>query len=91
MAVDRTPDEQRAFREFYAALHAEIARRCPVIQFGQPEFCSLEDMFHFRRMFTIWYGCGPGNRGRNPSVPQPSYSDKRIVNQAGYPMERVPA
>lgn len=46
-------EERRAFREFYAALHTEIARRCPVIEFGQPEYCSLEDMFHFRRIFTI--------------------------------------
>jgi hypothetical protein len=42
--------ELREFRAAYRDRHAELARRCPVIEFGQPEYCSLEDMFHFKRL-----------------------------------------
>lgn len=42
--------ELREFRAAYKAQHAAVARRCPVIEFGQPEYCSLEDMFHFKRL-----------------------------------------
>lgn len=45
--------EQREFRATYAEIHAELARRCPVIELGQPEYCSLEDMFHFKRLLYI--------------------------------------
>jgi hypothetical protein len=47
------PAEHREFRAAYRAQHAEVAKRCPVIEFGQPEYCSLEDMFHFKRLFYI--------------------------------------
>lgn len=45
-----TPNEQRSFRDFYIEQHARLAERCPVLEFGQPEYCSLEDMFHFKRL-----------------------------------------
>ncbi|MBC2663885.1 hypothetical protein H7F50_19460 [Novosphingobium flavum] len=45
--------EQREFRATYSAVHAELARRCPIIELGQPEYCSLEDMFHFKRLLFI--------------------------------------
>ena len=47
------PDEQREFRATYKDRHVEIARRCPVIELGQPEYCSIEDMFHFKRRIYI--------------------------------------
>ncbi len=47
------PTELREFRASYKAQHAEVAKRCPVIEFGQPEYCSLEDMFHFKRLFFV--------------------------------------
>jgi len=47
------PAEQTAFAEAYAHHHAELAKRFPVIEFGQPEYCTLEDMFAFRRQFYI--------------------------------------
>jgi hypothetical protein len=47
------PAELREFHAAYKAQHAEVAKRCPVIEFGQPEYCSLEDMFHFKRLFFV--------------------------------------
>lgn len=47
------PSELREFRAAYKAQHAKLAKRCPVIEFGQPEYCSLEDMFHFKRLAFI--------------------------------------
>ena len=49
--LDRS--ELREFQASYKAQHAEVARRCPVIEFGQPEYCSLEDMFHFKRLSFV--------------------------------------
>lgn len=45
--------EQREFRAAYTEMHSELARRCPIIELGQPEYCSLDDMFHFKRLFYI--------------------------------------
>ena len=45
--------ELREFRAEYKARHAEVAERCPIIELGQPEYCSLEDMFHFKRLAFI--------------------------------------
>jgi hypothetical protein len=30
-----------------------LARRAPVITFGAPEYCLLDDMFHFARQFYL--------------------------------------
>jgi len=46
-------EEDRAFREAYVRYHSEVARRCPVIELGQPEYCTLDDMFAFHRQFYL--------------------------------------
>ena len=45
--------ELQEFRAAFKAHHVEVAKNCPVIEFGQPEFCSLEDMFHFKQISFI--------------------------------------
>lgn len=47
------PAELIEFRNVYRQQHAELAKSCPVIELGQPEYCSLEDMFHFKRLAFI--------------------------------------
>lgn len=46
-------EEQREFRAAYIAGHKEIAQRCPIIELNSPEYCSIEDMFHFKRLLYL--------------------------------------
>jgi len=48
-----TTSENQAFRATLAEWKAELARRAPVITFGAPEYCLLDDMFHFARQFYL--------------------------------------
>lgn len=45
--------EQKAFEEAYAHHHADLAKRFPVVEIGQPEYCLMDDMFAFHRQFYI--------------------------------------
>lgn len=48
-----TPAEQAAYRKALLAWREEVDRRCPVIEFGAPEYCILPDMFAFKRQFFL--------------------------------------
>jgi hypothetical protein len=48
-----TAMERREFRLQLAKWHSEVARRCPVITLGKPEYCTLTDMFAFHRQFYV--------------------------------------
>ncbi|WP_313440758.1 DUF1868 domain-containing protein [Novosphingobium sp.] len=53
-AVDwLTTLENHAFRVTLAEWKKELAHRAPVITFGAPEYCLLDDMFHFARQFYL--------------------------------------
>jgi hypothetical protein len=45
--------ENRQFRAALAGWKQDIARRAPVIELGAPEYCLLDDMFHFARQFYL--------------------------------------
>jgi hypothetical protein len=46
-------DENAAFRAVLAEWKRAIAKRAPVISLGAPEYCLLDDMFHFARQFYL--------------------------------------
>lgn len=48
-----TAEELSAFRSAYVRYHADVARKCPVIEVGRPEFCVFDDMFAFHRQFYL--------------------------------------
>lgn len=48
-----TPEEDRAFRAVLAGWRDRLAKACPVIALGAPEYCLLEDMFAFKRQFYL--------------------------------------
>lgn len=48
-----TAAENQVFRATLAEWKSELARRAPVITFGAPEYCLLDDMFHFARQFYL--------------------------------------
>ena len=48
-----SPAENRAFRQMLAGWKQAVARRAPVITLGAPEYCTLDDMFHFARRFYL--------------------------------------
>jgi hypothetical protein len=48
-----TPDEDRAFRASLAGWRARLAKACPVLERGAPEYCLLDDMFAFKRQFYL--------------------------------------
>lgn len=47
------PEEERAFRAALAIWRRRLAKACPVIALGAPEYCLLEDMFAFKRQFYV--------------------------------------
>lgn len=48
-----TPAEDGQFRSALRGWKQQILRRAPVITFGAPEYCLLDDMFHFARQFYL--------------------------------------
>lgn len=48
-----TPAEHAEFRRVLKGWHENLARRCPVIALGAPEYCYLKDMFAFERQFYL--------------------------------------
>lgn len=48
-----TLEEHREFRGALEHWRETVARRCPVIELGAPEYCTLKDMFAFERQFYL--------------------------------------
>jgi len=48
-----TAEEQTAFRSTLRDWREGVAAACPVIELGAPEYCTLKDMFAFRRQFYL--------------------------------------
>jgi len=48
-----TPAENADFRSALKSWNDDLARICPVIELGAPEYCTLEDMFAFKRQFFL--------------------------------------
>lgn len=48
-----SPDEDAAWRQSLANWKAAIAKRVPIIELGNPEYCVLKDMFAFKRQFFL--------------------------------------
>ena len=46
-------DEDRDFQGRMTAWRAAVARTCPEIQLGAPEYCLLDDMYAFHRQFYL--------------------------------------
>ncbi len=45
--------EQTAFRQTLKTWRETLAGICPVIELGAPEYCTLKDMFEFKRQFYL--------------------------------------
>lgn len=45
--------EIKEFRNFNLHSHQGISKKVPEISLGNPEYCELDDMFHFRKIFYI--------------------------------------
>ncbi len=53
-AIERlTPGEDAAFRAALAQWKSAFVARAPVITLNAPEYCLLDDMFHFARQFYL--------------------------------------
>lgn len=48
-----TATEQAEFRNVLKGWRETLARRCPIITLGAPEYCFLKDMFAFERQFYL--------------------------------------
>jgi hypothetical protein len=48
-----TSEENTTFRIEMKRWRETVAKRCPVIELGSPEFCTFEDMFAFERQFYL--------------------------------------
>ena len=48
-----TPAQTAAFRATLATWKRDIIARVPIITLGAPEYCLLDDMFHFARQFYL--------------------------------------
>lgn len=48
-----TPAEDADYRRALRTWREDLARRCPVIELGAPEYCTLADMFAFKRQFYL--------------------------------------
>lgn len=48
-----TPAEAAEFHVALRTWRETVARRCPVIELGAPEYCTLNDMFAFHRQFYL--------------------------------------
>lgn len=47
------PDEERDFQKIWCDCAERIAKKCPEIILGAPEYCTFEDMFAFHREFYL--------------------------------------
>ena len=45
--------EDAEFRQTFARWKREVVAKVPVIALGAPEYCTLDDMFHFSRQFYL--------------------------------------
>jgi hypothetical protein len=48
-----TSEENEQFQALMKKWRTSVAERCPVITFGAPEYCLLDDMYAFRRQFFL--------------------------------------
>ncbi len=48
-----TPAEDADYRRALRTWREGLAKRCPVIALGAPEYCTLADMFAFKRQFYL--------------------------------------
>lgn len=48
-----TPAEDADYRRALKGWREGLAKRCPVIELGAPEYCTLADMFAFKRQFYL--------------------------------------
>jgi hypothetical protein len=48
-----TADEKREYAAAFQSWRSRLARACPVIELGAPEFCTFRDMFAFERKFLL--------------------------------------
>jgi hypothetical protein len=47
------PAEDADYRRALKTWREGLAKRCPVIELGAPEYCILADMYAFRRQFYL--------------------------------------
>jgi hypothetical protein len=45
--------EDTEFRRIFARWKEHVIAKAPIVTFGAPEYCTLDDMFHFARQFYL--------------------------------------